>query len=175
MDIRIIKTKKVIKDAFYQLIAKNDIENVKVTELCKLAEINKTTFYKHYQDVYQLESILQQELLNKFFEEFEEKDMILCDIGKFIRGLPKHVNNNFKIINTLFRNNMQLFFFGFEKCLRDYYEAVYPDIDDVILIFILTGIMRTMPILKYEDKSEENEIIDRISKVVDLLKFNYEK
>ena len=54
MDKRIVKTKKAIKDTFLQLRAKKPLEKITVKELCELAYINKSTFYCHYKDIYDL-------------------------------------------------------------------------------------------------------------------------
>ena len=48
MDLRIQKTRAAIKSAFLELRRKKPIEKITVTELAKLAEINKATFYLHY-------------------------------------------------------------------------------------------------------------------------------
>lgn len=54
MDLRIQKTRAAIKSAFLELRRKKPIEKITVTELAKLAEINKATFYLHYSDIYSL-------------------------------------------------------------------------------------------------------------------------
>ena len=47
-DARIIKTKRRLFDALHILIEKRSINSVSVSELCRKAHINRTTFYKHY-------------------------------------------------------------------------------------------------------------------------------
>ncbi|MDG6894956.1 TetR/AcrR family transcriptional regulator [Volucribacter amazonae] len=47
-DIRIIKTQRNIKNAFRQLLAEKSFEEISVQHIIDLAEINRTTFYKHY-------------------------------------------------------------------------------------------------------------------------------
>lgn len=53
-DARIRYTKKVIRDTFLSLLREKNVKQITVTELCRLAEINRATFYKHYLDVYDL-------------------------------------------------------------------------------------------------------------------------
>ncbi len=64
MDIRIIKTKKAIKDAFYTLLEKKPIEKITVTELTNLAQIGRMTFYLHYADIYALNEDIENEILD---------------------------------------------------------------------------------------------------------------
>ncbi|MCI2062667.1 MAG: TetR/AcrR family transcriptional regulator [Eubacteriaceae bacterium] len=61
-DLRVVRTKMNIKNAFMELIRKKPVEKITVTELAKAAMINKGTFYLHYQDIPVLykEVILEQ-------------------------------------------------------------------------------------------------------------------
>ena len=49
-DRRTIYTTKLIKDACYEALQKKPIDQITVTQLCKAAEINRSTFYLHYMD-----------------------------------------------------------------------------------------------------------------------------
>lgn len=51
MDKRIIKTRKSIFDALLDLLSKKDINSISVVELCSKANINKSTFYLHYNSI----------------------------------------------------------------------------------------------------------------------------
>ena len=44
MDLRIKKTKRAIRTAFYELIKEKPLEKITVTEIAARAEINKATF-----------------------------------------------------------------------------------------------------------------------------------
>ena len=57
-DLRTIKTKKSIENAFLELRQKKNLEDIKVSELCSIALINKTTFYNYYSDIYELSNEL---------------------------------------------------------------------------------------------------------------------
>jgi len=47
-------TQSVIKEAFLALLRARPISKISVTEICKLADINRGTFYLHYLDPYDL-------------------------------------------------------------------------------------------------------------------------
>ena len=49
MDLRIKKTKRAIRSAFAELIKEKPMEKITVKEIAERAEINKTTFYSHYE------------------------------------------------------------------------------------------------------------------------------
>ena len=52
------KTKKLIRSTFAQLIKENDgLDKVTVSELVRRADINRGTFYNHYDSIYDVEVI----------------------------------------------------------------------------------------------------------------------
>ena len=50
-DRRTKYTRQAIKDTFLALLEKKSFSKITVTEICKLAEINRGTFYLHYYDM----------------------------------------------------------------------------------------------------------------------------
>ncbi len=67
-DARSRYTRKVIRDSFYALLKEKPVEKITVRELCEKAEINRATFYKHYQDCYDLLDKIEEEALVHFDE-----------------------------------------------------------------------------------------------------------
>ena len=59
-----IRTKKMIRKAFAELVAeKQDISKITVKELVERADISKSTFYGHYQDIYAVTEEFESEIL----------------------------------------------------------------------------------------------------------------
>ena len=54
IDLRIIKTKKNIYETFVTIMKEKSFEEIKVSDICTLAMINRSTFYAHYNDKYEL-------------------------------------------------------------------------------------------------------------------------
>ncbi len=50
-DRRVRYTKQIIKESFLELLKKSSFAKITVTQLCRLAEINRGTFYLHYYDM----------------------------------------------------------------------------------------------------------------------------
>ena len=59
MDLRIEKTERGIKNAFIELRSRKPLEKITVKELCESARINKSTFYAHYKDIYDLSDAME--------------------------------------------------------------------------------------------------------------------
>lgn len=64
-DRRVRRTKNAIQSAFLKLIFEKDINKITIKELCERADINKSTFYLHYQDIYDLEAQFKEEISEK--------------------------------------------------------------------------------------------------------------
>ena len=60
-----VKTKAAIRNAFAELVKeKGELDKITVTELVKRANINRSTFYLHYSDIYDIAGELEQSLLS---------------------------------------------------------------------------------------------------------------
>lgn len=64
-DPRVRYTRELIQNTFLQLLREKPVQKITVAEICKAAEINRTTFYRHYQDCYDLLDQLKQRAQEK--------------------------------------------------------------------------------------------------------------
>ncbi|MBE6041968.1 MAG: TetR/AcrR family transcriptional regulator, partial [Clostridiales bacterium] len=53
-DSRFITSEKRIKEAFFGLLSRKSIDEIRTQEIIASAGINKSTFYSHYKDKYDL-------------------------------------------------------------------------------------------------------------------------
>ena len=51
-DLRKIKTRKALEDAFFELSETKWIEDITIGDLCEKAMVRRATFYKHFEDKY---------------------------------------------------------------------------------------------------------------------------
>lgn len=54
-----------IGTAFIGLLQTKELNQISVTDICKLAQINRTTFYANYEDIYALAAAVQDHLYNE--------------------------------------------------------------------------------------------------------------
>lgn len=64
LDRRINRSKRVLKDAFISLLEKKNFEEISVTDIVQLADLNRSTFYSHFQDKESLMISIMDELLD---------------------------------------------------------------------------------------------------------------
>ena len=48
MDRRIRYTKKIIKETFLNLLEEKELNKITVSEICRISDINRETFYRYY-------------------------------------------------------------------------------------------------------------------------------
>ena len=87
MDIRIEKTKRSIKNAFIELRSRKSLERITVKEVCEKAEINKSTFYSHYQDIYDLSDKLETEVVESIIGSLNHPENLLKNPEEFTKEL----------------------------------------------------------------------------------------
>ena len=61
---RVRLSKRLLKDAFIELLSHKPLSKVTIKEICEKAQVNRTTFYKHYTDEYSLLMEIEQEYLD---------------------------------------------------------------------------------------------------------------
>lgn len=70
-DRRARKTQNHLKQIFIHLLKQKELDKITVTELCKLADINRSTFYSHYCDIYELLDDIEKNCLQEIDELIE--------------------------------------------------------------------------------------------------------
>jgi AcrR family transcriptional regulator len=96
-DLRVIKTKRAIREALLKLVKEKDFAKVSVRDLCAYAEINRGTFYLHYQDKYDLLERIEQELLHTL------RDMMTRRMAYKMEHLNSHPDFLLRFATELFR------------------------------------------------------------------------
>ena len=99
-DLRVRRTIDSIKNVFEQMICEMDYSNIRVTELCRRAMINKKTFYVYYSTLDDLLAEIQSEYSAEYIERIKD----------------------FKLPDELDRVNREFFLFSNEKGLA--YEKI---------------------------------------------------
>ena len=62
-DRRTMYSKKMIRESLYELMKEKPLNKISVTEICKKADVNRSTFYAYYTDIYDL----HQQITKDFF------------------------------------------------------------------------------------------------------------
>ena len=153
MDLRIIKTRNNIRGAFIELRAANALEKMRVKRLCEAAMINKTTFYKHYQDIYALSEEIEDETITAIMNSFENIDDLYADPERFMTGLYAAFVTHKELIFTLFSGRMNVLLEKVQRQLVAHYPAIgLEPHKEILLSFLIKGASHVLMEAKYEEK-----------------------
>lgn len=106
------KTKRLIRDTFAALLnEKRNIHRITVTELAARAEIDRSTFYAHYNDIWDVAEDIKAETLRAFFEHKtitgpEDIDLFFDEIYRYIKkndGLFRLMFQSYEVIGFVQR------------------------------------------------------------------------
>lgn len=76
MDKRVLRTKESIKTAFMQLMLESELEKITVSDITERADINRSTFYLHYNDVSSVIADIDKEFAENIAACIEDFDIL---------------------------------------------------------------------------------------------------
>lgn len=166
MDLRMKKTLAAIRNAFIELRSHKPLEKITVKELTEKAEISKATFYLHYQDVYDLSSSIQEEVIDEVFSNIENPETILSDTEGFTRTLFYATSASKALVDIVFADNQALVLpEKIEEKIKKSIFAIHPEFKDDIrlnisITFRVQGAYNVYR--KYSGIYEPGEIINNL-------------
>ena len=107
-DLRIVKTKKILFNSLLNLMKIKNFEKIKISDICEESLINRSTFYAHYDDKYELLIDLFEERklsLLKVFEDNENKAFSKEYLMELLSILIDHIEENKEIYSAILANN----------------------------------------------------------------------
>lgn len=129
------ETKNKIKGSFLGLVKEKEVSEITVTEICRGADIHRTTFYDHYEDVNALLNEMVQEMYEQIVDFF-----VNCDW--------ENGENGFVKLFTMIRGQKDFF--------RQYFEhfSHYLNEKDQLPAILIRNIGSVMNRMGYEDEEE---------------------
>ena len=140
IDRRIRKTKKALFDSLLQLLEKQPINKVSVSDLCALADVNRSSFYKYYSDPFDM----LEQIERNFFEDFSTTWNVYIAQHSFSEIVLVFVNKIFesqnfcRILFNPHRNTQlleQLLQVAYSTCITDFKKR-NPDADNSQLEYL---------------------------------------
>lgn len=150
-DKRTMNTYKTLKNALFSELKDKSFEDIKIVDLCKRAEIHRTTFYSHFNDKYELLEYaikdLQQDL-----ESNIQNVKIHLDIKGYYYNLISifldHLGSNKDIYISILKNNSDSIMINsiysiIKKDIKNKIDKFYHENNsktDILLEFYMGGI-----------------------------------
>ena len=175
MDRRTIYTKNVIKDTLIDLLNEKEVNKITVSEICKIADINRATFYRYYLDVFDLLDKIREEFVNEIMEAV--KDDSINTVYVFTKEIFEVLSKNKKLVKTLFSTRNFNYFIteildlAYDKCHRKWIDEFENVSDDNIAYgasFIFNG---TLGIVYYWIKTDFEDSPEVVATKVEQLSY----
>ncbi len=98
-DQRVRLTKQMLQGAFLSLLAQKPVQNITVKELCDAAGVNRSTFYLHYKDIYDLQEQMESAMLHELLALLAANPVIAASTtpeatSSFINAIFSFVDKN---------------------------------------------------------------------------------
>lgn len=84
------------------LRSRKPLEKITIKELCEHAYINKSTFYSHYKDIYDLSERMEEEVVSSITNSISHPEYIMENPAEFTRELFLAYLSQNSLITILF-------------------------------------------------------------------------
>ena len=104
LDRRVRKTRTKLRQCLAELLKTKSIHEITVTELAKMADINRGTFYLHYRDVYDLLEHIEADILKEFHSLLTHSTPAMEHLAPFIEIMLSFIQENSDIFRLFMEN-----------------------------------------------------------------------
>jgi Transcriptional regulator len=176
-DRRTLYTRKMILDSYIKLLKEKPRDKIMITEICRIAEINRCTFYLHFSDIKDVESAIVQKILR--------------DVKEFVQSQENLSNNrlelSYKFMNKMLHDDTYMTLMSIRKndslnfsIIQDFYQdfvnmSLPPDNNlserekKLLYNFVVGGIVATHQYWiesGIDQLKEENLLLDQLVRSV---------
>ncbi|MBE5962623.1 MAG: TetR/AcrR family transcriptional regulator [Lachnospiraceae bacterium] len=170
MDIRIEKTRRTIINTFLELRSKKTLEKITIKELCEKAAINKSTFYCHYADIYDLADTLESDVVNSVTSNFSHPEFIFSAPKHFVEQLFLSCRSHDRLIKILFSGNRsEQLITKLNTSLKHMVFEVYPEYekDPVASTILSYAIYGSFYAFSENENFDDTKVIETIATITE--------
>lgn len=92
-------TRSMIRSTFFELLKEKELSKINVREICERADINRSTFYRHYVDINDLMQSIENDFVAEINHQIEQMNPDSFDAA--ILGIFEVVRRNSDLCNYL--------------------------------------------------------------------------
>ncbi len=108
-DLRVQRTKKALITTFSDLLETKSFENITIQDLCEKANVRRSTFYRHFNDKYDLLNHIVGKLIEYFrtlhLPEIDPKDPRQF-FNKFMKDILLFISDNKAMVKSVISINI---------------------------------------------------------------------
>lgn len=173
MDMRVVKSKKCITEAFLEIRAKKELRKITVKEVCEKALVNKSTFYSHYNDIFDLSDKIESEMIISIVNSIPHPEYIVENSSGFSLELINAFYENTKTLEIVFSDDRKTCLIEkIAKTLRDILHQKYPEFKNnvkfrVALDYAIFGGYYAFEENQTDFRNNNSDVIDALTMVTD--------
>ena len=177
-DRRVVKTKKAIHNAFAKLLTEKELNDITISDIAELADINRKTFYNYYAGIYEVVDEIEDGIVQTLRDALNGADIrqALQNPYLFFHKLTSIINTDLEFYGHLLsmRGNLSLvtkIVAAMKETMRDAVMAQLPadqERVDLILDYSLSGMLSV-----YQNwfNSDRSLTLEEISEILSFLCF----
>ena len=170
-DFRIRKTKANLYKGILELMKKKTIEQIKITDICKASNINRSTFYDHFQTIQELLEYLVLDSKEELIQELEKitstpkmaiKDYYLKLIESYVTYIEKHptIKSTIELVkrndfSTIYNMIVDIFMTCSKEEIKKNYQNKSTTPIEMITLFYSSGIAKIL----MEEIENKNDLL----------------
>ena len=102
-DRRVALTKRMLKETLTEMLKEQDLYHISIRDLCEKADVNRTTFYKHYGSQFDLLADMENDLLDFISRTIEAH---VDDQDQLIYIFCEYLERNHELFKLIINNNI---------------------------------------------------------------------
>ena len=189
-DLRIRKTKANLYKGLIMMLEEKPFEEIKVTDICQIALVNRSTFYDHFNDKYELLTSLIDDIKNEFKENLKvNKDV--KTVKEYCIELAKEITNFldknldlYQKIAIIKRNNHSVAYdivadaaqANITETINEKFINTSDIPTEIIIMFYVGGVMKVSSEgIKKPSKFNSDKLLEYLDKLIPDLEFMKKK
>ena len=182
-DLRVRKTKANLYKGLIELMQEKEFEDIKVIDICKQSLINRSTFYDHFNDKFELLNSFMNDLKIELLEHLKEsKNLKYKTIKEYfiiiVKELFTYINKNINVYSIL-----SIIKKNYNSVARDMlFDAAHTAVceelnehcinhsnipNESISLFYLSGVITILiESVKDPNKFSEDKVLEELDKLI---------
>ena len=178
-DLRVTKTKKNLYDGLLLMMKEKTFEEIKVSDICSVALTNRSTFYDHFTDKYELLDSLIVDLEKGLVKKLEENSSSTSAKSYYMKMIElffDHISENINVYAAIIKknNNSIVMDMAYDAIIKDVeshideYENIKTDIPtQIISKFYVSAVINVcLEYIKYKNKYKKEDILSYLNSLL---------
>lgn len=96
------ESREKMESVFVELLQTKELGKITVSDICKLAKLNRSTFYANYADIYELADVVRENLEQNLGELYQDEVANSFNSNDYLK-LFRHISENPLFYQTYFK------------------------------------------------------------------------